>query len=335
MIEKIKCIICNEPAQITVENLEGYQKGGYYNIYHCISCDTSFAQPHEINEKIYDHIYSQANITPGYNRYAVYAKEIKSRNNPLHYLANEEGAYFAIKEILETGNDKKIRILEVGSGLGYLTYAIRQNGYDITGLDISDNAVTKAKNAFGDYYVCQDVYQFAKNNITKFDIVILTEVIEHVPNPNNFIEILTSMLRKDGKLIITTPNKSVFSSKDLWETELPPVHLTWFSEMSFKTIAQQKKLAFSFFNFSRFNKKQIDITRFIFYDRFYRIKKRLPVLDEDGNVITPVILSDKRGVVETFNMAVKKMLKPFFILFLTNKKNLNRNNVLCTILVKQ
>jgi len=335
MLEEIKCIICDHSATKIFENIEGYRERETFAIYYCLFCDTSFAWPHVINEKIYDDIYRQASVVPGYNRYVMYANEIISKENALDYLAGEEATYFGIKGVLEENNDKTAKLLEVGSGLGYLTYAINQKGYDITGLDISSDAVRKAEQQFGNHYVCQDVYQFATHNSGKFDMVILTEVIEHISDPKGFCDALISLLKVEGKLVITTPNKSAFSPEKFWETELPPVHLTWFSETSFKTIAQQKNLAFSLFDFTSFNKKHIDVSRFIFYNRFYKIKKRVHVLDKDGKVIMPAPLREVKGTREKLKSTLKKFLKPFFIRFLTHKKNMNRNNVLCLILKKK
>ncbi|MGN6532301.1 MAG: class I SAM-dependent methyltransferase [Ginsengibacter sp.] len=335
MLEEIKCIICDHSVIKKFENIEGYQEGENFTIYHCLFCDTSFAWPHIINEKIYDHIYRQVSVVPGYNRYVAYANEIISKEDSLDYLADEEATYFGIKGVLEENNNKTAKLLEVGSGLGYLTYAINQKGYDIIGLDISSDAVKQAERQFGNYYVCQDVYQYAIHNSGKFDMVILTEVLEHVPDPKGFCDALISLLKVGGKLVITTPNKSVFSPDELWETELPPIHLTWFSETSFKAIAQQKNLSLSFFDFTNFNKTHIDITRFIFYNHFYKIKKRMHVLDKNGKVITPLSLREIKGIKEKLKSTLKKFLKPFFIRFLTHKKNMNRNNVLCVILKKK
>lgn len=335
MPEEIKCIICDHFASVKFENLEGYQEEETFTIYHCPSCDTSFAWPHIINEKIYNHIYSQVSIVPGYNRYAQYATEIISKKNPLEYLAGEEATYFSIKGMLEQNNDEKATILEVGSGLGYLTYAISKNGYNITGLDISSDAVNKATKQFGNLYVCSDLYQFAGENKGKFDIIILTEVIEHIPDPSGFCDALVTLLKVGGKLAITTPNKSAFTSEEFWETELPPVHLTWFSETSFKTIAAKKNLDFSFFDFTNFNKKHIDISRFVFFKTVYKIKKRVHVLDRSGKIISPVLVSHETGTAAKIKRAVKNFLKPYFILFLTHKKNMMRNNVLCVILQRK
>jgi 2-polyprenyl-3-methyl-5-hydroxy-6-metoxy-1,4-benzoquinol methylase len=334
MPEEINCIICNHPANIQLENLEGYQEGETFTIYHCSSCNTSFAWPHVINENIYDKIYSHADIIPGYSRYTLYANEITSQKNPLDYLANKEAVYFSIKEILEKDVGKEARILEVGAGLGYLTYAIRKEGFNIVGLDISSDAVEQAKIKFGDYFICGDIYEFRNDNEGRFDVIILTEVIEHISDPAGFCDALLKLIKNDGQLIITTPNKSSFSSEEIWETELPPVHLTWLSETSFKSIAKQKNLSLSFFNFSDFNKTHIDVTRFIFYNQFYKIKNRAPVLDRNGKVIIPAPLRKAKGTKGKLKIAFKKYFKPFFIQFLTHKKNINRNNVLCVILKK-
>lgn len=335
MSEEIRCIICDHSVNIKFQNITGYQEGETFAIYHCPSCDTSFAWPRKINEEIYDHIYRQVNLVPGYNRYIKYADEINNKENALAYLANEEATYFGIKEVLKETKDKTAKLLEVGSGLGYLTYAISREGYDITGLDVSLDAVKKAEQRFGNHYVCQDVYQYATHNSGKFDMVILTEVIEHIPDPKGFCNALTNLLKAGGQLVITTPNKSAFSSEKFWETELPPVHLTWFSETTFKTIAQQEDLALSFFDFTNFNRKHIDVSRFIFYNQFYKIKKRVHVLDQDGKVITPAPLREVKGTKEKFKSILKKFLKPFFTRVLTHKKNMNRNNVLCVILKKK
>jgi 2-polyprenyl-3-methyl-5-hydroxy-6-metoxy-1,4-benzoquinol methylase len=207
MSEDIKCILCNDSSRKVLENFIGYQEGEHFNIYYCKSCNTSFAWPHEVNDKIYDHIYSQSDVVPGYNRYALYAKEISSSSNALDYLAGKEAMYYSVREILGAAADKKIKILEVGSGLGYLTYAISQEGYHITGLDISADAVKKAVNKFGDHFICMDLFKYVPDHKEEFDFVILTEVIEHLPDPKRFCDALIHLLKKDGKLVITTINQ--------------------------------------------------------------------------------------------------------------------------------
>lgn len=334
MSENSACILCNNPTKLVKEEMEGYQKGSQFQIYHCEFCDTSFSHPHEVDESIYNSIYSQAQVTPGYNRYVMYSEEIRNQPDPLQYLSQKEGAYYAIKTILDDLPEEPVKILEIGSGLGYLSYAIHEKGLDITGVDISSDAVESSIKRFGDFYLCRDVYEYATNNATHYDIVILTEVIEHVPDPSSFCDQLINLLKENGKLIITTPNKSAFPSTDIWETELPPVHLSWLSETSFSIFARKKKLSVSFFDFTLFNKQQIDITKFFFYERFYKNKNKGPVLDEQGKVICAVPLKSKHNPAGKVKSFLKRTMKPLFIKFLTKKGNLRRNNILCVILEK-
>ncbi|MEO8111165.1 MAG: class I SAM-dependent methyltransferase [Ginsengibacter sp.] len=335
-MKETQCIVCNESAKIALEDFNGYSEGEKFDIYYCSSCNTSFAWPHLVVSQIYDVIYSNPDIVPGYNRYALYAKEIISKKNALDYLASKEPNYYSVREILRQTN-KNAKILEVGSGLGYLTYAVTQSGYDIIGLDISMDAVKRAENQFGAHYVCGDVYQYALDNPAAFDLVILTEVIEHLPDPVNFCDALINLLKPGGKLIITTPNKSAFPQHEYWNTELPPVHLTWFSEDSFKMISKQKNLGLSFFDFTNFNKKHFDNPAFKYHEWYMKRYKIGPTLSKEGKVLQPKDLIDDtliKKIKTNLKRLVRSIVEPIIIFAFTGKTNRNRSNALCVILEK-
>ena len=339
MLKETECIICNKNAKIVLEEFHGYIEDQNFNIYHCSFCNTSFAWPQKVDNKIYNYIYSMAEVVPGYNRYAMYAKVIKIKKNALSYLAGKEAMYFAVKEILKQNTDKSQKILEVGSGLGYLTYAIAREGYNIRGLDISMDAIEKAEKQFGKYYICEDVYQYALANNGKFDVVILTEVIEHVPDPSGFSNVLLDLLKPGGKIIISTPNKSAYPRHEYWHTELPPVHLTWFSEDSFQVISQQKGLSLSLFDFTRFNKKHFDFTRFKYYERYKERHKIVPTLNAKGKVLEPRSLIPHNSfsrLTTNLKSLLKSIMERLIILSpLIDKKHLNRNCYLCVVLQKK
>ncbi|MEP7141839.1 MAG: class I SAM-dependent methyltransferase [Ferruginibacter sp.] len=338
MMENTNSIICDQNARVVLKNIKGYQEDGAFDIYYCPSCNTSFVWPHVLDNSIYNPIYSQPDIVPGYNRYALYAKEIISKKNTMDYLVAKEAMYYAIKNIPARQKDKTIEILEVGLVLGYLTYAIRNEGYDITGLDISVDAIKKAEKQFGKFFICRDICEHALENAEKFDLVTLTEVIEPLQDPIVFTSVVISLLKSGGKLIISSPNKSAFKPDDYWDTESPAVHLTWFSEDSFIAISEKLGLLLSFFDFSQFNKKHIDIARFKYYEGFYKRKHIGYTLNSEGKVITPEILTVNVWP-RKLKAAVKKLFKPiiekFFIIFLTHPENPGRNSIMCAILQKQ
>src|SRR3990167_7729434 len=116
--------------------VEGYVKGSSYVVYKCLNCETQFINPKEINEELYDIIYSSKGEF-GYQRYAEYVEQIKSQENPLNWLALKEPAYLYVEQYLR--GKIKLRILDVGCGEGYLVYALNKAKHNTTGIDISEN----------------------------------------------------------------------------------------------------------------------------------------------------------------------------------------------------
>jgi SAM-dependent methyltransferase len=166
-----------------------------------------------------------------------------------------------------------------------------KEGYDVTGLDISKNAVDQAIKTFGNHYVCADVFEYAPEHQNLYDVIILTEVIEHINEPTKFLESIMLMLKQEGRLIITTPNKTVFPPDVPWATELPPVHLWWFTEDSMKFMATKLKADVSFIDFSEFYKRKpclVEVNKF---------NNKLPLLNKDGEVI---YIPEENGKIRKF-----------------------------------
>lgn len=231
-------------------------------------------------------------------------------------MANSEEAYWGIRESLtEIILDKKnSKILEIGCGLGYLTYALRSEKYDVQGLDISKEAIENARNMFGDYFICMDLFKLVQTKNEAFDLVILTEVIEHVERPIEFICAILKLLKNNGKLILTTPNRSLAPSDIIWDTEAPPVHHWWFSEDSMKYIANKLALDFRFITFERYYKK---------YPLEYKVNKlrkkvlRTPIINENWELYS-YNNPKKKGRIKLFFKHILsrfKFLKRFYLKF--------------------
>ena len=58
--------------------------------------------PTESDERIYEAIYNNVAIIPGYARYLHYARQVLLENDPLHYLMNCEECYWGIANTLLT-----------------------------------------------------------------------------------------------------------------------------------------------------------------------------------------------------------------------------------------
>ena len=255
-IDAVKCKLCQNIAQVKKRAHPGYKQFTYYDIVHCDACNTSFALPMKEDKCIYDLIYDQARKLPGYSRYVSYAEGVEKAIDPLGFLSKREDVYWAIEQwLISTNLMPTDKIMEVGSGLGYLTYAIARRGYDICGFDISERTVSSALHRFGERFFCADLEKYSKQHGPIYKAIIATEIIEHVADVHNFFDTMMSLLLPGGSLLVTTPNKTIYPSCAVWETDLPPVHLWWFSERSMKVLAQDREYILEFTDFSKYNER--------------------------------------------------------------------------------
>ena len=301
---KRRCTLCGKEAFLIEEFYQGYMEGNFYKIYLCEHCNTSFSIANGDEVDIYDIIYQFAEKLPGYDRYYRYYNAIKSEKKPLEYLAKSEETYWIVKDSLSKIEKEKseIKIIEIGSGLGYLTYALNKEGYNAQGIEISCNAVKKATQQFGYHYTCADIYDYFKKAPKQYDVAILTEVIEHVENPIEFLRVVRSVLKDGGKMIITTPNKTIFSQNEVWRTDLPPVHLWWFSKKSMLYIGNLLDMKTAFTDFTNYYKKKT-----VFVTLKPHEKQPKPILNSEGLLMTSPPLKGIRLYIHSIKSALEKI----------------------------
>jgi len=153
-----QCEVCG--GELTsAGSVPGYQEPNVYAIYDCRRCMTMVASPKQIDPNVYNAIYAVPGGAPGYDRYFQYARRILQVHDPMGYLTTHVDAAWGVHQAMRRNGAKTV--LEAGCGLGYFTYALRRGGYDILGLDISREAVEKARQAYGDLYVAESVESYA------------------------------------------------------------------------------------------------------------------------------------------------------------------------------
>ena len=312
MRKTTKCLLCGAVAELSDEKYPGYQEPDTFDIYHCPTCYTSFSLPRVDTENIYNLIYHKGMEMPGYDRYWHYKNVVKTHTDALQFLYEAEESYWAPITVLKkviTGKHSA-KILELGCGMGYLTYSLIQAGYDSIGLDISREAIEEAKHSFGDHYICADAYKFADLHKNEYDVIIMTELIEHVEAPADFLRHVTQMVKVGGIIIVTTPNKTVYPDTVIWKTDFPPVHCWWLSENSMKHIAREINCEVDFVDFSdyyRNNKTHICVDL---------SKQHLvtSILRENGEIIAPPLhIKWYRYKIWSRLIAIYKKIKSFVL----------------------
>lgn len=127
-------------------------------------------------------------------------------------LAMRSYFYPAVAEFIGDVNGK--RVLDAGCGPGHLLLELRRRNPRATlfGLEVSAESVRSAQEKLGDgARIVQgslaDVLDFPH---ASFDLIILTEVIEHLKDPEQILRRLLPLLREGGELVVTFPNSSAW-----------------------------------------------------------------------------------------------------------------------------
>jgi len=307
-LDRKECLLCGKEVRCVEQNYPGYQEPNTFFIYDCAYCNTQFSYPRSDAKHIYEMIYEKAEMMPGYNRYYQYKNNVKTVKDPLQYLADAEEAYWVINNAIKQDiGEKDLKFLECGCGMGYLTYSLHKVGFNVIGLDISQNAVKEATENFGELYVCADIFEYAVEHKEEYDRIILTQVIEHIEEPIKWLETLLFMLKKGGKIILSTENKTIYPRYAIWQTDFPPIHIWWFSEKSFEYIASKINTKITFTDFSEYkNNEQFIEIRKVPYNQ-YRFDKK-------GNIIVANTPSTPRRSLKSLLRALVKKI-PFDIYY--------------------
>jgi SAM-dependent methyltransferase len=123
------------------------------------------------------------------------------------------------------------RFLDVGCNIGCAVEAARRNGFDATGLELGAAAVSIARKYFPrNRFIAGTVAALPLGS--QFDLVYCTDVIEHVPDPADFVRLLAGAVAPNGVLFLTTPDAGHWRVRDAlldWGEVKPPEHLTLFT----------------------------------------------------------------------------------------------------------
>jgi 2-polyprenyl-3-methyl-5-hydroxy-6-metoxy-1,4-benzoquinol methylase len=127
------------------------------------------------------------------------------------------------------------RVLDVACGEGYGSAALERAGAaSVVGVDISEEACLHARAKYG-----IDARSGRAESIPlgsrSVDVVVSFETIQHLPSPARFLEECARVLVRGGRLIVSTPNKEVYSGPG---TVPNPYHCSEMTQEEFLSVLQ-------------------------------------------------------------------------------------------------
>ena len=145
------------------------------------------------------------------------------------------------------------KFLDVGCGEGFVLKFFKDSGWEIVGVDFSTHGIRTKNPELESFIIQGDVYEelnSLKEKSSKFNVIFLGNILEHVLDPIALIDQLKKLVEKHGLLVITVPNDFSDLQRFLLNNNLVneeywigyPDHLNYFNLDNLSRLLSDKNL---------------------------------------------------------------------------------------------
>lgn len=246
-----KCCVCGneKPERFSVR----YEKNNLHVI-ECNDCSFTFIPPFYRKQIRYENYKDEA-VT----------QAIRSGNNWLK-IQRHKLRFKLIKKYKKNGS-----LFDLGAGWGHFMLAGQQLGYDVYGIEISEQNYLYSKNDLNLPVDKMDFFDMKEEK--KFDIVTLWDVLEHIDDANPFVAKCAAVTKPGGILVLQVPQIDSYIAKRKKEKWLMMGldHVNYFSKKTIRQILSQH--GFEVIKI----KSSIELKLFLLYSVFpKKLKKKNP-----------------------------------------------------------
>ena len=197
-----------------------------YRVVRCDDCGLVFLNPQPSDDelaRIYNADYFLGSNT-GKSSQAV--REIKQATASLY-----------LSEISRFCGPGSGHLLEIGCGDGDCLVTAQAAGWRVTGVEYSATACEKARQRLKHGELFCGELQSVRLEAEQFDLCVISDVIEHVRSPMDFLREIHRLLKPGGALFIATPSIDSWSARLMRQKwmEFKAEHLTYFDRQTLQT----------------------------------------------------------------------------------------------------
>ena len=144
-------------------------------------------------------------------KFSEHAKRWWDKDGPLKTLHQINP--LRLKFIQQEINLEGKKILDIGCGGGILSESLAKKNATVTAIDQSQELIKianlhKKKSNLNIDYQCISIESFKNSATEQYDAIVCFELLEHVPNPQTFLNDCIQLLKPNGHLFISTINRT-------------------------------------------------------------------------------------------------------------------------------
>lgn len=203
----------------------------------CNKCEAGIAVPTLTDEQLVN-LYSQGNFWKNSE-----IKALLPRMFPGHYALAQVRWNYVEAFIKKNKQEKEVSILDIGAGQGFFgIVALKSPNIFLKKYSAveKDSALRKSLEKTWCKHFPKIKFE-AKDSLEeiqgKYNLIILSNILEHLNDPKDMLKRATEKLTKDGFLFVDVPNQDYLFKKDVFP------HLLFFNRISLKTLLTESGLA--------------------------------------------------------------------------------------------
>ena len=214
----VACTLCG-----SLERDERFRDGPW-TVMNCGNCQLVYVTPRldddELIGKVYDAAYwrSPAARERGYTDYhndrdlhrRTFRRRLRALGNQLPRRGRGGGASSA----------PPLRALDVGCATGVFAELLAERGFDVFGVEPSEQARSEAARRLGAERVFHGVLEDAPYARSadlaveeRFDLITMWDVVEHLPRPLRTLKLVRRLLKPEGRLVVETQDVNSLAAR--------------------------------------------------------------------------------------------------------------------------
>jgi SAM-dependent methyltransferase len=201
------------------------QKGGY-SLTKCFACTFIFVDPLPPSDVLEKTGYKnrKENISKDY------FPKAKLRNRRAMFTATSLWRFIRNKDVVD-----------IACGGGFIVDAMRRLGGRAVGIDINADRISYAVRHFPENQFICGGYEELLRRRRSFDFIYSSQLLEHLPDINNFMEVLSQITRPHGYIYIKTPDRDHWRAPDVTSPDVPgpPIRKCYFNKKSLASLLER------------------------------------------------------------------------------------------------